>query len=75
MTRLSDLLHGIPALYMEHYGAAPGGHVCLVSCPAERNVVEVQDFCEKYTGLSGWLIELNNPKFKNGKYFWRTFRY
>ena len=74
MTKLSDLEKGIPAFRMEHYGAANGGHVCLVSCLVERDVTEVQDFCDNHTGMSGWLMELNFPEFKDGKYYWRTIR-
>lgn len=75
MTKLSDLLNGVPAMNMEHYGAIVGGHACLVSCVVERGVNEVQDFCERKTELSGWLMELNSPTFRDGKYYWRTIRY
>lgn len=74
MTRFSDLINGLPAFRVEHYGAANGGHVCLVSCAVERGVNEVQDFCEKHTGLSGWLMELNFPQFRDGRYYWRAVR-
>lgn len=74
MTRFSDLINGLPAFRVEHYGAANGGHVCLVSCEVERNVVDVQDFCERHTELSGWLMELNFPQFRDGRYYWRAVR-
>lgn len=74
MTRFSDLIAGLPPFHVEHYGAADGGHVCLISCEVERGVNEVQDFCERHTGLSGWLMELNYPKIRDGRYYWRAIR-
>lgn len=74
MTRMSDLLNGIPAFEMEHYGTADGGHVCLVSCKVERGVNEVLDFCDSHTGLSGWLMTLNMPVYADGLYKWTTIR-